>query len=137
MTARAISSAGFDALLGKRKTDGTYTFAWFQLGGVLQAERIGTRAPVAAKWTPTEAQLNEYEGYYPLSLTFALRVFSTGPKLLVQGTNQGPFELAAVEKDIFVAESVGAAIDFERDADGKVMALTLKQRGQVLRGERH
>ena len=128
----------FDGLLRpKRKADGTYTFAWFQLGGVLQAERIGTPAPVAAKWTPTEAQLKEYEGNYPLSLTFALRVFSTGPKLLVQGTNQGPFEVAAVEKDIFVAESVGAEIDFERDADGKVMALTLKQRGQVLRGDRH
>jgi CubicO group peptidase (beta-lactamase class C family) len=128
----------FDALLRpKRKSDGTYTFAWFQLGGVLQAERIGTPAPVVAKWTPTEAQLKEYEGNYPLTLTLALRVFSTGPKLLAQGTNQGPFELAAVEKDIFVAESVGAEIDFERDADGKVMALTLKQRGQVLRGERH
>jgi serine-type D-Ala-D-Ala carboxypeptidase/endopeptidase len=128
----------FDALLRpKRKADGTYTFAWLRLGGVLQAERVGTPAPVAAKWTPTEAQLKEYEGNYPLSLTFALRVFSTGPKLLVQGINQGPCEVAAVEKDIFVAESVGAEIDFERDTDGKVMALTLKQRGQVLRGERH
>jgi hypothetical protein len=39
--------------------------------------------------------------------------------------------------DIFVADSVGAEIDFERDADGKVIALTLKQGGQVLRGERH
>jgi hypothetical protein len=41
-----------------------------------------------------------------------------------------------VEKDIFVAESVSAEIDFERDADGKVTALTLKQRGQVLHGDR-
>jgi hypothetical protein len=74
----------FDALLRpKRKADGTYTFAWFQVGGVLQAARISTPAPVAAQWTPTEAQLKEYEGNYPLSLTFELRVFSTGPKLLV------------------------------------------------------
>ena len=128
----------FDALLRpRRKADGTYTFAWFQLGGVLEAERIGIPTSVATEWTATEAQLKEYEGNYPLSLTFALRVFSTGTKLFVQGTNQGPFELAAVEKDIFVAESVGAEIDFERGADGKVMALMLKQRGQVLRGERH
>jgi serine-type D-Ala-D-Ala carboxypeptidase/endopeptidase len=119
------------------KADGTYTFAWLQLGGVLQAERISAPAPVAAKWTPAEGQLKEYEGDYPLSITFALRVFATGLKLLVQGTNQGPVEAAPVEKDIFMAESVGAQIDFERDASGKVIALVLKQHGQVLRAERH
>jgi hypothetical protein len=36
-----------------------------------------------------------------------------------------------------MAERVGAEIDFERDASGKVIGLTLKQRGQVFRGERH
>jgi serine-type D-Ala-D-Ala carboxypeptidase/endopeptidase len=128
----------FDALLRpKRKVDGTYTFTWFQSGGALEAERIGTPAPVPTKWTPSEAQLKEYDGNYPLAPTFALRVFSTGAKLFIQGTNQGPLEVAAVDKDIFVAESVGAEIDFERDANGRVIALTLKQRGQVLHGDRH
>jgi serine-type D-Ala-D-Ala carboxypeptidase/endopeptidase len=128
----------FDALLRlKRKADGTYTFTWFQLGAVLDAERTDAPAPVAGKWMPTEAQLKEYEGNYPLTSNFALRVFSTGAKLFVQGTNQGRIEIASVDKDIFVAESVGAEIDFERDTSGKVIALTLKQRGQVLRGERH
>jgi serine-type D-Ala-D-Ala carboxypeptidase/endopeptidase len=142
--AMAYDSAGdfyplkFDAVLRpKRKADGTYTFTWFQLGGVLAAERIGTPAAVAPIWVPTEAQLREYVGNYPLSLTFAVRVFPTGPKLLVQGTNQAAFELAPVEKDIFVAEPVSAEIDFERDADGKVTALTLKQGGQVLHGQKH
>ena len=128
----------FDALLRpKRKADGTYTFAWFQGGGTQEAERIDARAPVASKWTPTEAQLKEYEGKYPLEPAFSLRVFSSGAKLFVQGTNQGSLEVASVDKDIFVAESVGAEIAFERDSDGKVTALTLKQRGQVLRGARH
>jgi D-alanyl-D-alanine-carboxypeptidase/D-alanyl-D-alanine-endopeptidase len=128
----------FDALLRpKRKADGTYTFTWFQLGAVLEAERIAAPAPIAGKWTPTEAQLKEYDGNYPLAPTFALRVFATGAKLFVQGSNQGPLEVAAVDKDIFVAERVGAEIGFERDAGGKVIALTLKQGGQVLRGERH
>ena len=95
----------FDALLRpKRKADGTYTFTWFQLGGVLEAERTGTPAPVASKWTPTEAQLEDYNGNYPLAPNFALRVFSTDAKLFVQGTNQRPIEVASVEKDIFVAE---------------------------------
>jgi CubicO group peptidase (beta-lactamase class C family) len=130
-------SLKFDGLLRpKRRGNGTYTFTWFQLGAALEAERVGAAAP-ASKWSPTEPQLKQYEGNYPLSPTFALRVFSTGPKLLIQGTNQGPIEVASVEMDIFVADSVGAEIDFERDADGKVIALTLKQGGQVLRGERH
>jgi D-alanyl-D-alanine-carboxypeptidase/D-alanyl-D-alanine-endopeptidase len=128
----------FDALLRpKRKADGTYSFTWFQLGGAHEAQGVGTRAAVASKWTPTEAELKEYDGNYPLTSSFALRVFFTGAKLFIRGTNQGPIEVASVDKDIFVAESVGAEIDFERDAGGKVIALTLKQRGQVLRGERH
>jgi CubicO group peptidase (beta-lactamase class C family) len=128
----------FDALLRpKRKADGTYAFTWFQLGAALEAERIRAPAPVAGKWTPTEAQLKEYEGNYPLAPAFALRVFSTDGKLFVQGSNQGPLEVACADKDIFVVESVAAEIEFERDADGKVIALTLKQRGQILRGTRH
>jgi len=126
----------FDALLRpKHKTDGSYTFTWFQLGGAAEAEQIGTR-PVAAKWTPSEDQLKDYIGNYPLTSNFALRVFSADAKLFVQGTNQRPLELASVERDVFVAESVAAEIHFERDANDKVVSLTLKQRGQVLKGER-
>jgi serine-type D-Ala-D-Ala carboxypeptidase/endopeptidase len=128
----------FDALLRpKRKADGAYSFTWFQLGGAMEAERMGPPVAVASKWTPTEAQLKDYAGSYPLAPNFALRVFATGTKLFVQGTNQASLELASVERDVFVAESVGAEIDFERDVGGKVVSLTLKQRGQVLRGERH
>jgi D-alanyl-D-alanine-carboxypeptidase/D-alanyl-D-alanine-endopeptidase len=128
----------FDALLRpKRKADGTYAFTWFQLGGTSEAERMGPAAPVASRWTPTEAQLKDYAGSYPLTPNFGLRVFSTGAKLFVQGTNQRSLEFASVERDVFVAESVGAEIDFERDAGDKVVSLTLKQRGQVLQGERH
>jgi D-alanyl-D-alanine-carboxypeptidase/D-alanyl-D-alanine-endopeptidase len=127
-----------DALLRpRRKADGTYAFTWFQLGAQLEAERNDAPAPIAGKWTPTEAQLKEYDGNYPLAPTFSLRVFATGANLFVQGTNQRPLEVASVDKDTFVAESVGAEIDFERDSSGKVVGLTLKQRGQVLRGERH
>ena len=54
----------------------------------------------------------------------------------MQGTNQKALEVAPVERDVFVAESVGAEIDFARDAGDKVIALTLKQRGAVLKGER-
>jgi len=126
----------FDALLRpKRRADGSYTFTWFQGGAALEAERIGAPVPVAGKWTPTEAQLKDYDGNY-LAPGFALRVFSTGAKLFIQAASHGVLEVAAVEEDTFVAEAIGAEIGFERDGNGKVSALRLRQNGQVLRGER-
>jgi serine-type D-Ala-D-Ala carboxypeptidase/endopeptidase len=128
----------FDALLRpKRNADGTYSFTWFQLGGVQEAVRTSPLATVAIKWIPTEAELTDYVGNYPLTPNLALRVFVTGAKLFVQGTSQRELELASVEKDVFVAESVAAEIDFARDSSNKVVSLTLKQRGQVLHGDRH
>lgn len=127
----------FDALLRpKRKPDGSYAFTWFQGGGALEAERLGPPAAAATKWTPTEAELQDYVGNYPLMPNFGLLLSAAGSKLFVQGTGQRSLELAAVEKDVFVAESVGAEIDFERDASDKVVSLTLKQRGQILQGPR-
>ena len=86
---------------------------------------------------PTEAQLEDYVGSYPLMPDFGLRIFSAGARLFVQGTNQRSLELAPVEKDAFIAESVAAEIDFERDAADKVVSLTFRQRGQVVQAERH
>ena len=57
---------------------------------------------------PTEAQLEDYVGSYPLMPDFALRIFAAGARLFVQGTNQRSLELAPVEKDAFIAESVAA-----------------------------
>jgi serine-type D-Ala-D-Ala carboxypeptidase/endopeptidase len=128
----------FDAMLRpKRKADGTYSFTWFQGGAALEVERTGPTVAAASKWTPTDEQLKDYIGSYPLTPNFAVRVFATGAKLFVQGTNQQSLEFASVERDVFVAESVAAEIDFERDASNKVVSLTLKQRGQILHGERH
>jgi CubicO group peptidase (beta-lactamase class C family) len=130
-------SLEFDGILQpRRKVDGTYTFTWYLLGGIQQAERIGATVPVAVRSAPTEAQLNEYEGNYSFSRTFGLRVYASGPKLMVQGTGQAPLEATPFKKDIFVTEPIGAEVAFERDAGGKVIALTLNQRGQILRGER-
>jgi hypothetical protein len=126
----------FDALLRpKRKADGSYTFTWIQGGAAVEAERIGAPEPVVGKWTPTEAQLKDYDGNY-LAPGFALRVFSAGAKLFIQAANHGVLEVAAVEEDTFVAEAIGAEIGFERDGNGKVSALRLRQNGQILRGER-
>jgi serine-type D-Ala-D-Ala carboxypeptidase/endopeptidase len=89
-----------------------------------------------SQWTPTEAQLEDYVGSYPLMPDFALRIFAAGARLFVQGTNQRSLELAPVEKDVFIADSVAAEIDFKRDTSGKVVSLTFRQRGQVVQSER-
>jgi hypothetical protein len=128
----------FDAVLRpRRKVDGTYTFTWYQLGGAHRAERVGTPAPVDERPARDEAQLKEYEGNYSFSRTLCLRVYASGPKLMVQSTGQASQEATPFDKDTFVTEPIGAEVAFERDAGGKVIALTLNQRGQVLRGERH
>ena len=76
----------FDALLRpKRKADGSYAFTWFQGGAVLEAERLDPPMAVASKWTPTEAQLADYVGDYPLMPNFALRVSATGRQALRAG----------------------------------------------------
>ncbi|WP_187437250.1 serine hydrolase [Bradyrhizobium rifense] len=127
----------FDAVLRpKRKADGSYGFTWFQGGGAVEAKRIDPLPATASKWMPTDAQLPDYIGLYPLTQKFGLRIFVADGRLNVQGTNQRPLKLAPVEQDIFVAEQVGAEIDFTRDAGGKIFALTLRQNGQVLMGER-
>jgi hypothetical protein len=127
----------FDAILQpRRKVDGTYSFTWHALGGSQQAERVEAAVPVAVPPAAAEAQLKEYEGNYSFSRTLGLRVYASGPKLMVQGTGRAPLEAAPFNKDIFVTEPTGCEVAFERDAGGKVIALKVNERGQVLRGER-
>jgi hypothetical protein len=102
----------------------------------MEAERVGPAPATVNKWAPTGAELNQYVGSYPLTPNFGLHIFATDAQLFVQGTNQPSLKLAPVERDVFVAESVGAEIDFARDTGDKVMSLILKQRGQVLQGSR-
>jgi CubicO group peptidase (beta-lactamase class C family) len=127
----------FDALLRpKLRADGTYALTWVQGGGALEATRLDPHPSTAARWTPTEAKLQDYAGDYPLTPKFGLRIFVSDAQIFVQGTNQRALKLAPVEPDVFVAEQVGAEIDFARDGGDKVVALTLKQRGQVMKGDR-
>lgn len=125
----------FDALLRPGRTGNGYAFTWMQMGGAMAAKRIDA---AAAKQEITVApdRLREYAGDYPLVPGFGLAVAEKDGKLFIQGTGQQAIEVNAVEQDVFVAEVVAAEIRFERDASGKVIALTLLQGGQRLRGER-
>ena len=125
----------FDALLRPGRTSTGYGFTWMQMGGVVAAQRLDPGAkPSALSLSPE--QLRDYLGEYPLVSGFGLTVMEKEGKLFIQGTGQPPIEVSAVKTDIFVADVVAAEIQFERDAAGKVIALTLLQGGQKLRGER-
>jgi hypothetical protein len=94
----------------------------------------GATAPPFPK--PDATVLRAYEGEYPLTPQFSLRVFERGGDLMIQGSGQEAIAVAAVAADVFVADSVGAEIMFERGDGGAIVALTLKQNGQIVRGER-
>jgi len=127
----------FDAVIRPvRKANGSYSFTLHQGGGVTKAERVdASKSPATAiRLSPDE--LKAYEGEYPLTANFVLRVFAKDGRLYGQATGQGAFEITPVAKDVFVAEPLGVEITFEHDGAGKVVGLTLKQGGQVLKGAR-
>lgn len=125
----------FDALLRPQRGANGYAFIWMQMGGALPATRVDRTAAKPA-FAVDPAVLRDYEGEYPLVPGFGLAVKVQGEALTIQGTGQPALPVQAVERDVFVMDAVGAEIRFERDATGKVVALTLKQAGQQLRGER-
>jgi CubicO group peptidase (beta-lactamase class C family) len=124
----------FDAVLHPRRTAQGQTFTWRQMGGAMEATRVDAAPQPTLKIAA--AALRAYEGEYPLMPTFTLTVKAQGDTLTVQGTGQPALPLQAVAPDVFVMDAVAAEIRFERDAAGQVAALTLRQAGQVLRGER-
>lgn len=124
----------FDALLKPQKqADGSYGFTWSQGGGTVPAQRVDA-SPKPAYAAPSATELQAYAGDYPLVPEFSLKVFERDGRLFIQGTGQPAFETAAVAKDVFTVDQVGAEFRFERDAGGQVVAIVLHQGGQVLRG---
>jgi CubicO group peptidase (beta-lactamase class C family) len=128
----------FDALMTpQRQPDGRYALRWKQGGGVMSARRVDAEAgSAAARYEVPAGRLADYVGRYPLAPGFELAFTVDGGRLHVQGTGQPAIALDAVEHDVFVADAVGAELRFERGGDGRVTAVTLRQGGQVLRGER-
>ncbi|MBL8255800.1 MAG: serine hydrolase [Pseudoxanthomonas mexicana] len=125
----------FDAVLRPQRAANGQAFTWLQMGGAVPAVRID-RAAAKPAFAVDAATLRDYEGEYPLVPGFGLSVKAQGDALTIQGTGQPALPVQAVERDVFVMDAVGAEIRFERDAAGKVVALTLKQAGQRLRGEK-
>jgi hypothetical protein len=141
----------FDAALTPiAAAGGGRTFSWSQGGGHEVAKRVspaprlqerdaGATGATNATSTPPAsrgAPVADYVGAYELFPGFVLVVTGEAGRLTVQGTHQPRVLAEAAGKDVFVVESVGAELTFERGARGEVDAVTLRQAGNILRGPR-
>ena len=91
---------------------------------------------IAAAAAAKVAAAASYAGRYPLSPTFAIDIRARGGALFAQATGQAPVALRETALDRFALTGIPAEISFERDADGKIVALVLHQNGMDLRGPR-
>ena len=104
--------------------------AWRQGGGRMEAVRKGAIQPLTA----TNTEWWDWAGEYRLSPQFSLRIFERAGRLMIQGTGQIAIPAEVSGPDRVENATVGGVINFQRDSQGKVTGLTLRQRGQVLPG---
>ena len=80
--------------------------------------------------------LDDYEGAYKLAEGFTLSIFVRDGSLFGQATGQGAFALKPQGTDTFAYSPADIVVTFERDADGVVNKLNLKQAGTNTPAER-
>jgi D-alanyl-D-alanine-carboxypeptidase/D-alanyl-D-alanine-endopeptidase len=108
-------------------------FTWHQRGSVTPARRVGL---VEAPPTITNPAWKDWAGEFQLAPQFSLKVFERDGRLMVQGSGQPAIAAEVAGSDRIEIKAVGAVVEFERDAGGKVVAAVLLQGGQKLRGAR-
>lgn len=104
--------------------------AWRQGGGLMEAVRKGTMQPLTA----ANPAWRDWAGEYMLSPQFSLRIFERAGRLMTQGTGQVTIPAEVTGPDRVEHAAIDAVIEFQRDGNGKVTGLTLRQRGQVRAG---
>lgn len=80
--------------------------------------------------------LDGYVGTYPLMPGFDLAISERDGTLYGQATGQPEVPLSHAGDDVFGNPSIGLELHFERDAEGTVTGLELRQSGQVIQAER-
>ncbi len=95
-------------------------------------------APLTARAIVTvdTAVMDELVGTYQLAPTFSIAVTREGAALHAQATGQTRLVLLAESAGRWRVRGVDAAVEFERAADGRVVALVLVQGGRRQRGVR-
>ncbi len=81
-------------------------------------------------------KMEDYVGVYELQPGFSITVSTKEGKIFAQATGQNQFEIFAEAEDTFFFKVVAAQLVFERNGGGDVIAVTLKQGGQQLKGDK-
>ena len=81
--------------------------------------------------------LEDYVGTYQLAPAFAMTITLADGQLISQATGQGKVPLFAESEMKFFPKVVDAEIEFERDASGKVVSMTLLQNGNEIKGKKN
>lgn len=71
-------------------------------------------------------------GEYQLAPNFILTIRREGDRYISQATNQGPIEIYAESDTKFFVKVINAELTFQKDAEGKVTGLVLKQNGREM-----
>ena len=83
--------------------------------------------------TIAEDVLKKYDGAYELQPGFVITVTSKGNQLFAQATGQPEFELFAETETTFYLKVVKASVEFHKNDEGIVNALTLNQGGRAMK----
>jgi serine-type D-Ala-D-Ala carboxypeptidase/endopeptidase len=131
---------GVDAQVSFERRDGRVVALTLHQGGQhLRARRLGSDGqpidqPGELQLSPEE--LDAYVGRYQLNPQQVCTITRDGTRLSVQVGRQPRLPIYAEGPDNFSYRVIEARIEFERDAQGAVTALTFRQNGGALRAPR-
>lgn len=106
-----------------------------KLGSMAQGKKVELLKTRQARTLPV-AELRQFVGTYELAPGQKCQMTVEGDQLMTQLTGQPKFPLFAETETRFFLKVVDAQVDFEKDAQGKVVAFTLHQNGQNVRAPR-
>jgi serine-type D-Ala-D-Ala carboxypeptidase/endopeptidase len=129
----AHASVGAEFHFARAPDDTVESLTLHQRGQVLPAHRVASERPVIF---PAAAELTAYAGAYQLGPGMLFEVSAHGEQLVVKLTGQPAFPVFPSGPDQFYYDVVEAALTFERDAEGRVVALVLHQNNQNARAPR-
>jgi CubicO group peptidase (beta-lactamase class C family) len=109
---------------------GVDSIGYHLLNPALPLSEIREAIPLAPE------MIEEYVGIYRVTPEIAFTLTRENDVLYVQLTGQSPLPLSAEAPDRFFSTAVGAAVSFERDDDGQIVALVLQQGAARTRAER-
>jgi CubicO group peptidase (beta-lactamase class C family) len=121
-------------VLANRNTPGTGKIAQ-SLAEMYYGKEVPPR-PLRVEISLTAAQMDAVAGEYELRPGFVMKVWRDGNQLKTQATGQPEVAIFALTETKFFPKAVEAEIEFERNSEGKVTGLILRQGGQVIKGAR-